>query len=71
MIVKQASSGWLEANRKKIGITLMLLGVIPWLALMLYIVQVRIPSGPVIAATVACWAIFFLGKTLTKSRMQH
>lgn len=58
---------WYEKNRRKIGIGLAVGGIVPWVLLMIYIVVIRTPSIPLMAATVLCWAIFFVGKTMLKS----
>lgn len=55
-------------HRKRIGIALMAGGIVPWVALMAYIVAIRHPSPWLIAITIACWATFFIGKTLIRAR---
>lgn len=53
--------------KRNIGIGLLVAGIIPMIALMIYIVMVRTPSMMVVVATVACWLVFFAGKTLMKT----
>lgn len=54
-------------KRRNLGVTLLVAGVVPMIALMIYIVMVRTPSMLVIVATVACWLVFFAGKTIMKT----
>lgn len=61
----------MEANdlmRRRLGLALIVAGLVPWIGLTFYIVQVRQPSALVIVAYLLCWATFFVGKTLIKTR---
>lgn len=57
------------ARRRTVGISLMLLGLVPWASLMVYIVTVNNrPSLPLILTVFACWGVFFIGKSILKTR---
>jgi len=60
-------------TREKIGWTLLLAGLISWVTMMIIIVVNNLQSQakPTIGfslATIACWGVFFIGKTLLKTR---
>jgi hypothetical protein len=55
------------ARRRNLGLALVVLGLVPMLALMAHIVIDRHPSGLVIVGTIACWLVFFAGKTILKT----
>ncbi|MCC5875344.1 MAG: hypothetical protein JJU11_03895 [Candidatus Sumerlaeia bacterium] len=54
-------------KRRNLGIALLVGGVVPMIALMIYIVVVGTPGMMVIVATVASWLVFFAGKTIMKT----
>lgn len=60
-------------NREKIGRALLITGLVSWATLMIIIVtnNLRDGSKPSIAfsiVTVSCWVVFFIGKSLLKTR---
>ncbi len=65
-----AMKEYIENNRMKLGITLMLTGIIPMFSLMAYIVYKGTADLWLMGVTVGFWAIFFAGKTLVKVRPQ-
>ncbi len=56
-----------QDHKRQIGLTLLIGGVIPWAILMAYIVYIRTPSWPLMAVTIGCWAVFFIGKSMLKT----
>ena len=55
------------AHRRTLGISMIVAGLIPWIALTVYIVQIKHPSMPVLVAYVLSWVVFFVGKTILKT----
>lgn len=55
-------------QRVLLGRTLLILGLVGWIGLVIYIVQVRYPSVWVLAAALFSWILFFVGKTLLKAK---
>lgn len=64
----ESMNDYILSHRKQLGIALMILGVVPWLFLMGFIVYKQTPSSMVIGLTIFCWLIFFIGKTLFKEK---
>jgi hypothetical protein len=63
-------------TREKIGMTLLVGGLVSWLTLMAMIVINNLQTGakPTLAfslITIGCWAVFFVGKSLLKTRETH
>jgi hypothetical protein len=54
-------------RRRLLGMALMAAGLLPFFGMMAYIVVIRHPSPLVIASTLACWGVFFTGKTILKN----
>ena len=55
-------------KRRNLGYALIAGGLLPWFGLMAYIVAYNNKPGyGLIAATFACWGVFFVGKSLLKS----
>jgi Kef-type K+ transport system membrane component KefB len=60
-----------DRGKRMLGTALIVLGLIGWVSLMIYIVYQRtangtMPSQSVIVTTIACWIVFFIGKSLIK-----
>ena len=62
---------WSEESWRKLAITLMVVGLAAFVCLMLYIGFNRFPSLPVVLLTLFSWVIFFIGKSMLKSRGSH
>ncbi len=60
---------WIEKNRRPLGMTLVVGGLVPFVALMIYIVAQGKANIPLMIATLSCWVLVFLGKTLLKTQV--
>lgn len=57
----------ISPTRRKLGIALMVMGVVPWLGLSAYLVITKHATPLFMVAYLLTWAVFFIGKTLTKT----
>ncbi|HMX63485.1 MAG TPA: hypothetical protein PKD58_10495 [Candidatus Sumerlaeota bacterium] len=60
-----------ENSRRVIGLTLIVIGLVSWLAMMITIVYRNETTGakPTVqfcVATILCWGVFFIGKSILK-----
>ncbi|MBI1292271.1 hypothetical protein GC173_13695 [bacterium] len=63
-------------TREKIGRLLLVSGLVSWVTLMAIIVirNIQTQAKPTLAfslVTIGCWAVFFVGKSLLKTRDSH
>jgi nitric oxide reductase large subunit len=63
-------------NREKIGRLLLVSGLVSWISLMTIIVinNLRTQEKPTLVfslVTLGCWVVFFIGKSLLKTRESH
>ena len=56
------------AQKRKLGMMLLLGGLVPLIAMMVYIVYTETNSPYIIALTIVCWVVFFAGKTMLKTK---
>jgi hypothetical protein len=57
-----------DQERRRLGLILLLTGLVTWLALMGYIVYIRTPHVMILVLTACCWGVSMVGKTMLKTK---